>query len=212
MRHMDVCSGVGGWVIAALMMKWETVVLCEKDKFCQDVLRKRLPGVPIVDDIHKLKGNKYGAIDVLTASLPCQPFSVAGDQKGVEDDRFLWPELMRIVTEANPRYIVLEQVPGFISILEPEQEPILEGSLLQLFRESDVGIRECTHRRVLARSLEDIKEAGYLLSKDTSGKPIVFCIPASGFDANHERKRLWFVAHRDSSRKLQRGGNVQKVG
>lgn len=116
LRHMDTFSGAGGWALAAHKMGWETVVFCEKEKFCQKLLAKHWPNVPIVDDIHKLKGNEYGTIDVLTTSCPCQPFSTAGKQGGTDDDRHLWPEAIRVIKEARPRWVIFENVPGIVNM------------------------------------------------------------------------------------------------
>lgn len=94
----------------------EVVGFCEIDPFCQKVLKKHWPGVPIYDDIKKLKGTDFGGIDILTGGFPCQPYSTAGKQRGKEDDRYLWPEMCRIIEEAEPRWVLGENVAGFINM------------------------------------------------------------------------------------------------
>ena len=95
----------------------QTVAFCEIDKFCQKVLKKHWPDVPIHEDITKLDGKQYaGAIDIICGGFPCQPFSVAGKQKGQNDKRHLWPEMFRVIQEAKPTWVIGENVAGFINM------------------------------------------------------------------------------------------------
>lgn len=124
MKHLDLFSGIGGFSLAARNV-WaqdhEIVSFCEIDKYCQKVLKKHWPDVPCHDDIKTLRGNDFGAIDLLTGGFPCQPFSVAGKQGGAADDRYLWPEMFRVIQEARPTWIIGENVPGIINTMEFEQ-------------------------------------------------------------------------------------------
>ena len=90
--------------------------MCEIDPFCRKVLRKHWPDVPLFGDVREVKGADVGTIDVVYGGFPCQPFSVAGDRKGRDDDRYLWPEFSRLVGEIGPRWVVAENVPGILSI------------------------------------------------------------------------------------------------
>ncbi len=93
--------------------------MCEINPFCQKILRKHWPDIPIFDDIHKLSMEVMindRAIDIIYGGFPCQPFSVAGEQKGKEDDRYLWPEFSRLVGEFKPRWVLAENVSGILSI------------------------------------------------------------------------------------------------
>lgn len=112
-NHLDLFSGIGGFSLAADWV-WENdhkiIGFCEIDKFCQKVLKKHWPGVPIYDDIKKLDGKQFGTVDLLTGGFPCQPFSVAGKRKGQEDDRALWPEMFRIIQESKPHWIIGENI------------------------------------------------------------------------------------------------------
>ena len=115
-RHIDLCSGIGGFALAAHWAGYQTEVFCERDEFCQKVLRKHWPSVPIVPDLFGFNGRPYAGADLLTAGIPCQPYSCAGKQLGDEDDRALWPEARRIIAEVRPRYVLLENVAGFIGM------------------------------------------------------------------------------------------------
>jgi DNA (cytosine-5)-methyltransferase 1 len=92
----------------------ETVAFCEIDEYCRKVLRKHWPDVPIHEDIKELNGEQYkGAVDVVCGGFPCQPFSSAGNQRGRRHDSFLWPEMLRVISEARPNWVIGENVIGF---------------------------------------------------------------------------------------------------
>lgn len=114
---MDLFSVIGGFALAARMVgQIETVAFCEREAYAQRVLKKHWPDVPICDDIHNLKGNDYGPIDLVTGGYPCQPFSFAGKRRGEDDDRHLWPEMRRVIEECRARWVVCENVVGHISM------------------------------------------------------------------------------------------------
>ncbi len=115
-RHIDLFSGIGGFALAAHWAGYQTEVFCEQDAFCQKVLSRHWPTVPIVSDIHDFDGSAHTGADLLTGGFPCQPFSCAGKQQGDADDRFLWPEMLRVISEARPAWIVGENVAGIISM------------------------------------------------------------------------------------------------
>lgn len=116
MRHLDLFSGIGGFALAARWANMETIAFCEIDKFCQKVLSKNFPRIPIHNDIRTLKGEDYAGIDIITGGYPCQPFSVAGGQKAHEDERHLWPEMFRIIAQAKPTWAICENVYGHIAL------------------------------------------------------------------------------------------------
>jgi DNA (cytosine-5)-methyltransferase 1 len=116
MTHIDLFSGIGGFALAAHWAGYTTDVFCERDPFCQGVLRKHWPDVPVVADIVEFDGNTYRGVDLLTGGFPCQPYSCAGKRGGNNDDRALWPEMRRIISEARPRWVLAENVTGFISM------------------------------------------------------------------------------------------------
>ena len=118
MRHLDLFSGIGGFALAASWVwgdEHEIVSFCDNDKAAQIVLNKHWPGVPIHDDIKTLDATKCrGAVDLVTGGFPCQPFSSAGKRRGKADDRYLWPEMLRIIAECRPRWVLGENVAGII--------------------------------------------------------------------------------------------------
>lgn len=123
MRVLDLFSGIGGFSMGLQRAGMQTVAFCEIDPFCRRVLEKRFPGVPIFGDIRELTsdalkevGIDAGTIDLICGGFPCQPFSVAGKQRGKEDDRYLWPEMLRVISEVRPTWIIGENVPGIIKL------------------------------------------------------------------------------------------------
>lgn len=114
MDHLDLFSGIGGFALAARWAGFNTVGFCEKDKFCQRVLAKNFPTVPIHDDIKNF--HFTDEVKLLTGGFPCQPFSNAGKKRGVKDDRYLWPELFRVIGECKPTWIIGENVAGIVEM------------------------------------------------------------------------------------------------
>lgn len=127
MKHLDLFSGIGGFALAARWAGIETVQFVEIDPFCQKVLAKNFPGVPIHDDIKTFRGERFRGIDLLTGGSPCQPYSVAGKQLGEADDRALWREMFRVIDEARPRFVVGENVAGFVRMALDNVLSDLEG-------------------------------------------------------------------------------------
>src|SRR5579859_1418536 len=116
MRHGSLFSGIGGFDLAATWMGWENVFQCEKEDFCQRVLRFYWPNTKLYGNVREFDATVYrGVIDVLSGGFPCQPFSVAGKRKGTSDDRYLWPEMCRIINEVRPRWVVGENVLGLLN-------------------------------------------------------------------------------------------------
>ena len=164
------------WALAAQMMGWRTVSFCEKERFCQQVLRSRFTNIPIFPDIFKTNygsiksfyrkaGIKRGRIDIVTMSTPCQPFSVAGSQKGSGDDRHLFSEGVRLISEIRPRWVVIENVRNLLSI--------------------ESG-------RVFEEYHSRLESEGYSVQ--------TFSVPASAVNAPHRRDRLWIVGNADRQR------------
>lgn len=123
MKALSLFSGIGGLDLAAHWAGIETVAFCEREPFPQKVLRKHWPHIPIYDDVCELTkerleadGIDYGAIGIIHGGYPCQPFSVAGDRKGADDDRHLWPEVFRLIQTIKPRWFVGENVAGHVTL------------------------------------------------------------------------------------------------
>jgi len=117
MKLLDLFSGIGGFSLAARWAGIETVGFCEIDPYCRRVLEKNFSGVPIHGDIRTLRGDEFGPIDIITGGDPCQPHSNAGKRKGKADDRYLWPEMLRVIQRCKPNWIVNENVVGSVSNL-----------------------------------------------------------------------------------------------
>ena len=115
MKHGSLFSGIGGFDLAAEWVEWENVLQVENDKFCNKVLKKNFPNVKRYGDIKEFKG-KPGQCDIISGGFPCQPFSHAGKRQGETDNRYLWSEMLRVISEIKPSWIVGENVAGLISL------------------------------------------------------------------------------------------------
>ena len=115
MKVLDLFSGIGGFSLALDRCGMQTVAFCEADLFCTKILNKHWPDVPVYPDIRKLNGKEIGTVDLVCGGFPCQPWSGAGKGKGHTDDRDLWPEMLRIVREVKPRWVLAENVQGFVN-------------------------------------------------------------------------------------------------
>jgi DNA (cytosine-5)-methyltransferase 1 len=116
MTHGSLFSGIGGFDLAAEWMGWENKFHCEWNEFGQKVLKYYWPNAISYGDITKTDFSIWnGRIDIVTGGFPCQPFSTAGKRKGKEDNRYLWPEMLRAVKEIQPGWIVAENVYGIIN-------------------------------------------------------------------------------------------------
>ena len=121
MKVLDLFSGIGGFSYGLDKVGFKTVAFCEMDKYCKLVLQKHWKGVKIYNDVKEITKERLEADgiefpEIITGGFPCQPFSVAGKQKGTSDDRHLWPEMFRIIKELKPRWVIGENVPGIINI------------------------------------------------------------------------------------------------
>jgi DNA (cytosine-5)-methyltransferase 1 len=112
-NHLDLFSGIGGFALAARWMNWQTIAFCEIDEYCQRVLAKNFPNIPIHSDIEKLDATVYrGRVSILTGGFPCQPHSAAGKGLGTKDERYLWPKMYKVIKDVSPNWIVAENVSG----------------------------------------------------------------------------------------------------
>ena len=121
LKMLDLFSGIGGFSYAAekLVGGYETVAFCEYDEHAQKVLRKHWPRTEIIGDIRELANDAErfrGSVDIVCGGFPCQPFSLAGVRRGDQDDRHLWPEMLRVIEAVRPRWIIGENVAGHITM------------------------------------------------------------------------------------------------
>jgi len=165
MKAIELFAGIGG---ISLAMEWagiKTIAFCEREPFCQKVLKKHWPDVPVFDDVRTLNRKvleetgviePHGTVDIISGGFPCQPYSIAGERRGEEDDRALWKEMFRIIQEIRPRWVVGENVANF----------------------ANMG---------LDNALSDLESIGY-----TAGAII---LPALAVKAPHRRDRVFIVAN-----------------
>jgi DNA (cytosine-5)-methyltransferase 1 len=116
LKVLDLFSGIGGFSLGLHSTDiFDTVKFVEFDEFCQKVLKKNFPNIPIEGDIKNVKGEEFEA-DLVVGGFPCQPFSVAGKQKGRDDNRYLWPEMFRLIKEIKPEFVIGENVQGLVNL------------------------------------------------------------------------------------------------
>lgn len=189
MNHASLFSGIGGAEVAASMMGWQNLFHCEIQEFPRKVLDYWFPNSESYEDITKTDFTKWhGKVDVLTGEFPCQPFSLAGRRKGADDNRYLWPQMLRAIRQIHPTWVVGENVAGIKTMVESCQVTQM-GRTDDLFEENYIYREES--RFTLDKICADLEAEGY------SVQPIV--IPACSVGAPHRRDRVWIVARRIST-------------
>lgn len=113
--HIDLFSGLAGFALAAQANNVETKIFCEQNEACCDFLT-RTWGLPIIRDVRKFDGTRWHGVWLLTAGVPCQPASRAGEQRGEDDDRWLWPEALRVTEESEPTWALFENPAGILDV------------------------------------------------------------------------------------------------
>lgn len=117
MTHVSLFTGIGGLDLAAEAAGFETVLQVEREPYALKILERHWPNVPRITDVREVTSESVsGHVTVVSGGFPCQPFSAAGKRRGADDDRYLWPELLRIVEELQPSWVVGENVSGLLSI------------------------------------------------------------------------------------------------
>jgi len=169
MRHVDLCSGIGGF---SLGFEWaglsSPVLFCDIEEWSRKILAKHWPDVPIAEDVKELANDPDGLVpdcDILTAGYPCQPFSLAGERRGREDDRHIWPYILSIVKAKRPTWCVYENVYGHVTMGLSEVLSDLEG---EGYASRAFVVPACAvdapHRRdrvwIIARNVADTNSAG----------------------------------------------------
>lgn len=195
LRGLDICAGSG---IGSAVWKWlggTTVCYVEKDAYCQKLLQARIgDGVicdaPIWDDLRTFDGTQWhGLVDFIFGGIPCQPYSLAGRRGGESDTRDLWPDLKRTISQVGPRFVMVENVPGF---LVPKRGCWREKTFDYPTREWTVRWWQKSQQAAIGRICGELAEIGY----DAEW----MSIPAAGVHAPHPRWRVWIVAYPCGSR------------
>ena len=117
MIHGSLFSGIGGFDLAATWAGWQNAFNCEINPFCREVLKYHFPESEQIENIKDYDFTMYrNRIDIISGGFPCQPFSHAGKRFGTDDDRYLWPQMLRAIREVSPRWVVGENVDGLITM------------------------------------------------------------------------------------------------
>ena len=191
LTHGSLFSGIGGFDLAAKWMGWHNAFHCEINEFCTKILNYYFPDAEHYTDITRTYFSKWrGRIDVLSGGFPCQPFSLAGQRKGADDNRYLWPQMLRVIREIRPTWVVGENVAGILTMVQPGAE-VEVGGQVSLFGED--YRKRVLHRQeyVIETICRDLEREGYAV------QPLL--IPACAVGAPHRRDRIWFIAHRTNA-------------
>ena len=196
LTHLSLFTGIGGLDLAGEWAGFTTVGQCEFADFPYSILAKRWSDVPKWRDIRTLTGENFyertglRTVDIISGGFPCQPFSVAGKRLGKADDRYLWPQMLRVIKELRPTWIIGENVAGIVSMAEPIGEPKVENRTVSRYAGEDnyCAVLSQQERMLLDGILSDIEKAGYEVQP--------FIIPACAVEAPHQRSRIFIVGHR----------------
>lgn len=187
-RHASLFSGIGAPELAAFWLGWQNLFHCEISEFCNTILNYWYPNSIGYENIKTTDFSEWkGKVDVLTGGFPCQPFSSAGQRLGADDDRYLWPEMLRAIRQIQPSFVIGENVAGILSMVQP-CEAVKVGCTTSLFDEGDDIYRK-EQQFVVETVCTDLEREGY------SVQP--FVIPACSVGAPHQRDRVWFLARRN---------------
>lgn len=165
MNHGSLFSGIGGFDLAAEWMGWQNIFHVEQNPWCRQVLNHQFPNTDSHEDVTQWDHAQYrDRIDILTGGFPCQPFSLAGKRKGMEDARWLWPEMFTAIVSIRPTWVIAENVRGLLTMANGKGEPGM----------------------VFEKVCADLENEGFTVWP--------FLCPAAATGAPHRRDRIWVIA------------------
>lgn len=192
MTHASVFSGIGGPEVAAVMLGWENLFHCEINPFGKAVLDYWFPNSKSYEDITTTDFSEWrGRVNVLTGGFPCQPFSYAGQRRGAQDDRYLWPYMFRCIDQVQPDYVVAENVAGILTMVEQGDVSEMASSADLFDSLNDIRWYRLRETFTLQRICDDLEGHGY------SVQPVL--IPACAVGAPHRRDRVFIIGHRNAN-------------
>lgn len=192
MTHASVFSGIGGPEVAAVMLGWENLFHCEINPFGRAVLDYWFPNSKSYEDITTTDFSEWrGRVNVLTGGFPCQPFSYAGQRRGAQDDRYLWPYMFRCIDQIQPDYVVAENVAGILTMVEQGEVSEVASSADLFDSLNDIRGYRLRETFTLQRICDDLESHGY------SVQPVL--IPACSVGASHRRDRVFIIGHRNAT-------------
>ena len=192
MTHASVFSGIGGPEVAAVMLGWENLFHCEINPFGRAVLDYWFPNSKSYEDITTTDFSEWrGRVNVLTGGFPCQPFSYAGQRRGAQDDRYLWPYMFRCIDQVQPDWVVAENVAGILTMVEQGEVSEVASSADLFDSLNDIRGYRLRETFTLQRICDDLESHGY------SVQPVL--IPACAVGAPHRRDRVFIIGHRNAN-------------
>lgn len=192
MTHASVFSGIGGPEVAAVMLGWENLFHCEINPFGRAVLDYWFPNSKSYEDITTTDFSEWrGRVNVLTGGFPCQPFSYAGQRRGAQDDRYLWPYMFRCIDQVQPDWVVAENVAGILTMVEQGEVSEVASSADLFDSLNDIRGYRLRETFTLQRICDDLEGHGY------SVQPVL--IPACAVGAPHRRDRVFIIGHRNAT-------------
>ena len=190
--HASVFSGIGGPEVAAVMLGWENLFHCEINPFGRTVLDYWFPNSKSYEDITTTDFSEWrGRVNVLTGGFPCQPFSYAGQRRGAQDDRYLWPYMFRCIDQIQPDWIIAENVAGILTMVEQGEVSEVASSADLFDSLNDIRGYRLRETFTLQRICDDLESHGYAV------QPVL--IPACAVGAPHRRDRVFIIGHRNAN-------------
>lgn len=179
LKHISTFTGFLGFDLAAEWVGWRNIAAIENAKYPRKLIKKRYPKIELLDDIRTAHGTRFqGTVDVVSGGFPCQPFSVAGNKKGQDDDRYEWDYLCKFLDGSKPGWFVGENVAHITNMEQSDSALVMED-------EATITTEAETVIQAVIRDLESMEYQVQL-----------FVIPACAVGALHERNRIWILANR----------------